>query len=418
MGTPPNRGAAGGGEGGGVGIYGQGSNGAGGPNNATNGSTTQPGVGGGGGSGGTDGGYEFGSDGAGLYGGGGANGYVGGMSGAVRIIWPGNTRSFPSTSVAKGSYDSSYENVNDYLVMAKIQGLNGRIFTGLNGNGSRDEYNNWGWCWSSNNQGENDFDYRYNKGRRPIREGKVGWNKITSTRNNGYSEVVHFFKKGDGFFNMFSYTGNGNNTRDITHGLSKKPGFIIVLGYTESTPPQWRSFDASNSNTSFGSVTRSIQNDTSNSNLSYGYISAVGNSSFTVTNGSDGSNPTRAVNKNGNRYDVIVFENSSICKTGYYTGTGSDQTISTGFANGIQFFMYKRLNSDANPGGEWTYITGDLKTSGNNYGELLRGDNVKETKNMIESSGSNLTLKTNGSNIDYNSNGGQYVFLAVAAPSS
>ena len=86
---------------------------------------------------------------------------------------------------------------------------------------------------------------------------------------------------------------------------------------------------ASNSNTSFGSVTRSIQNDTSNSNLSYGYISAVGNSSFTVTNGSDGSNPTRAVNKNGNRYDVIVFENSSICKTGYYTGTGSDQTIST-----------------------------------------------------------------------------------------
>lgn len=416
--SPPNRGAAAGGEGGGVGIYGQGPNGAGGPNaNATNGSTNQPGIGGGGGSGGTTGGDQFSGDGAGLYGGGGANGYNGGMSGAVRIIWPGNTRSFPSTSVAKGSYDSSYENVNDYLVMAKLQGINGRIFTGLNGNGSRDEYRNWGGGWGSNTQGISSNDYTYNtNSHRPIREGKVGWNKITGTRNTGYSEVVHFFKKGDGFFNMFSYTGNGNNTRDITHGLSSKPGFIIILPYTESAPVQWRSHDADNSNESFGAIRNIIQNDTSNSQLSYGYISASSTSSFTVTNGSDGSDPTKAVNKNGNRYDVIVFENSSICKTGYYTGTGSDKTIATGFDNGIQFFMYKRLNSDANPGGEWTYITGDLKTSGNNFGELFKGQNVQETKNMIESSGSNLTLKTNGSTIDYNMNGGQYVFLAVAAP--
>ena len=418
--APPNRGAAGGGEGGGVGIYGQGPNGAGGPNaNSQNGSTEQPGVGGSGGSGGTDGGDSFGYDAAGLYGGGGANGYVGGMSGAVRIIWPGNTRSFPSTTVAKGSYDSSYENVNDYLVMAKIQGLSsGRFFTGLNGNGATDEYSSLGNNTVTNNQGTNSNEHTYNRGRRPIREGKVGWNKITSTRNTNYSEVVHFFKKGDGFFNMFSYNGNGNNSRDIAHGLSSKPGFILILPYSESAPACWRSYDADNSNESFGTFSRTIQNDTSHSQLSYGYISASSTSSFTVTNGSDGSNPTKAVNKNGNRYDVIAFENSTICKTGYYTGTGSDKTIATGFDNGIQFFMYKRLNSDANPGGEWTYITGDLKTSGNNFGELLRGDDVKETKNMIESSGSNLTLKTNGSTIDYNMNGGQYVFLAVAAPSS
>ena len=91
----------GGGGGGGVGLFGQGSNGA-----AATGAT----LGGGGGSGGGNGqnGSTIGCDGkggdGGLYGGGGGQSQTSlaalkgvGGSGAVRIIWPGNTRSFPST---------------------------------------------------------------------------------------------------------------------------------------------------------------------------------------------------------------------------------------------------------------------------------------------------------------------------------
>lgn len=74
--------------GGGVGLLGQGANGVGG--NGAHGT---------GGSGGTAGGDA----GGGLYGGGGAGGYAAGSpggSGAVRIIWPGSTRQFPSTNTA------------------------------------------------------------------------------------------------------------------------------------------------------------------------------------------------------------------------------------------------------------------------------------------------------------------------------
>lgn len=75
-----------GGGGGGVGLQGQGANGAGGSNG---------GSGGGGGSGGTAGGPSNG----GVHGGGG--GYWGGGGiGGVRIIWPGDTRQFPSTQTA------------------------------------------------------------------------------------------------------------------------------------------------------------------------------------------------------------------------------------------------------------------------------------------------------------------------------
>lgn len=89
------------GSGGGVGILGQGANGSGGPSGSSL-------VGGGGGSGGGSGtrgagcgcGQWFGQNG-GAYGGGGSsgNGFPSGSgaTGAVRIIWPGCARSFPST---------------------------------------------------------------------------------------------------------------------------------------------------------------------------------------------------------------------------------------------------------------------------------------------------------------------------------
>lgn len=94
-------GGYGGGGGGGVGILGQGSSGA---NGAWSGPPRS--TGGGGGSGGNSGNCGYGQGGGqgcgGAYGGGGGAYYYGGAtagaSGAVRIIWPGNTRSFPSTN--------------------------------------------------------------------------------------------------------------------------------------------------------------------------------------------------------------------------------------------------------------------------------------------------------------------------------
>jgi alpha-tubulin suppressor-like RCC1 family protein len=103
---PGNAGSGGGGgggssyyatAGGGVGILGQGANGTAG---GTGGASSS--AGGGGGSGGENG-KGYGGTGAGaLYGGGGlmsdGGGSVDGGNGAVRIIWPGTTRQFPSTN--------------------------------------------------------------------------------------------------------------------------------------------------------------------------------------------------------------------------------------------------------------------------------------------------------------------------------
>jgi len=85
------------GGGGGVGILGEGASGSGGI------WTGSEGTGGGGGSGGSQGRSGFGGGGTGKYGGGGAFSLCGqnpGAIGAVRIIWPGCARSFPSTRTA------------------------------------------------------------------------------------------------------------------------------------------------------------------------------------------------------------------------------------------------------------------------------------------------------------------------------
>jgi hypothetical protein len=88
-------GGTGGGGGGGVGILGQGSNGAGGTSGCKGGK-----AGSSGGNGAS--GYPGGAGCGGLYGGGNGAVYYGSNGspgvGAVRIIWPGNTRSFPSTN--------------------------------------------------------------------------------------------------------------------------------------------------------------------------------------------------------------------------------------------------------------------------------------------------------------------------------
>ena len=90
------------GAGGGVGLYGQGSNGTGG----TYGTDGQPGTGGSGGANGSASpGDKTRPSTGGIFGGGGGSSdgvsYEAGSggSGGVRIVWPGNTRSFPSTCV-------------------------------------------------------------------------------------------------------------------------------------------------------------------------------------------------------------------------------------------------------------------------------------------------------------------------------
>ena len=98
-----NCGYKGGGGGGGVGLLGQGSNGVGG---VICGIFGKPGTGGSCGATGTQGfsspGFSLGGCG-GLYGGGGGGSNTsqpgGGSRGAVRIVWPGSARTFPSTCV-------------------------------------------------------------------------------------------------------------------------------------------------------------------------------------------------------------------------------------------------------------------------------------------------------------------------------
>ena len=95
-----NTGGSGSGGGGGVGLLGQGSSGAGGSGGFCN---SNPAQGGGGGSGGANGQPGAGGSpgrGGGLYGGGAGWGSASNAAarGAVRIIWPGTTRQFPSTN--------------------------------------------------------------------------------------------------------------------------------------------------------------------------------------------------------------------------------------------------------------------------------------------------------------------------------
>lgn len=204
--------------GGGTGIYGSGSSGAAGPAGTI---SSVPASGGGGGSGGetgasVDGNYSDG----GKYGGGGGSGGGSGAGfngagggGAVRIIWPGTTRQFPSTNVtnapnttpaglvwikgrsvatAHALYDTARGTTKD-LVTSSTAAQTTQT-TGLT---------------SFNSDGFN-----------------IG--SLSKLNTNGYTYVAWTFKKQAKFFDIVTWTGDNTTSRSLNHSLGVLPGLIIV----------------------------------------------------------------------------------------------------------------------------------------------------------------------------------------------
>lgn len=100
---------------------------------------------------------------------------------------------------------------------------------------------------------------------------------------------------------------------------------------------------------------------------------------------------------------------AGVSKIGSYTGTGSDINVDCGFSAGARFVLIKR-NNDA---GNW-FVYDSVR--GINAGAdpyiLLNSNSAEDSSNDdIDPLSSGFTIPS-GSNV--NTNGGTYIFLAIA----
>ena len=387
-----------GGEGGGVGLFGEGSSGAGGSNTFSVGAVAlKPGIGGDGGSGGTDGGDRFDWDVPGTHGGGGAGGYMPGGHGAVRIVYSVTGRTNPSFPNNAGKFSSS---TVKYLWWYMTDGaFSPRWYT----NGALNE--TYPWMGFDPTQTQNIGKYNSLH----TINGMLGAQRDPNQYTSGASYINRYayaqaFKPGTGFVDIVSWNGSstGASSRTISHSLGSTPGFIRILPDSGSSKSVCLHDD--------GTTQRRCDWSSSLGSFSDGIISATSNADFTVSTTNDPIN----VNGTGIRYTAAVFANNATVRCGSWVGTGGSQNIDLGMPNGCQaIWIYDMGNTT------WYHISTKYDGySGNSLGSTSQEKYATFSASTL-SSASIMSSYSGGfqliNNTLFNTSGTRYLYVAFSA---
>jgi hypothetical protein len=231
----------------------------------------------------------------------------------------------------------------------------------------------------------------------------IGIESNTSLLNHSYATLGPYvnwaFRRAPSFFDEVCYTGNSTSGATQTHNLGATPELMIVKG--RSVNANWFAYSQT-----LGATKYLILNGTGGA----GTLSSVWNdtapTSTTFTLGNAG-----AVNASGGTYVAYLFATcAGVSKVGSYTGTGAVQTINCGFSGGARFVMVKRTNAAS---GWYVYDTARGMVTGTD--NLLEWDSTAAQVNInsvtTASTGFQLTAENY---VDINTNGGSYIFLAIA----
>ena len=216
----------------------------------------------------------------------------------------------------------------------------------------------------------------------------LGW----SSNSSGTTWVDWTFSRAPGFFDIVTWTGDGNATTYKQHNLGVVPELVIKKSRT-STSYAWGVFPP-------GSSTYLLRFNTTDAAL-LNYGTALATSTTFQTLGAEDLNMP---------FVAYLFASlAGISKVGTYSGTGATQTISCGFTGGARYVMVKRTDST----GDW-YVWDTAR------GMVSGTDPYLTTNNAVaEVNANNIYTTTGGFQIvgtgaGINASGGTYLYLAIA----
>ena len=251
--------------------------------------------------------------------------------------------------------------------------------------------------------------------------GSLRWDHMNGLQDGltgGSSFYVWMWKRARGFFDVVLYDGegSGSNTNMKDHNLKAKPDMIWVKRRTTSAT-NWvvwhKDMDDSSLNDYTNRWTMRLNlNSAATDNNGYwawagsGYTADMNETQFSVGySGMDWTN-----NTNSSYVAYLFASQDGISKVGYYTGTGSDQTIDCGFSSGARFVLVKRVDASGN----WYFwdTARGIVSSADDKSLKLDTNNAQVNANDIEPHNSGFTIKQNTANA--NVLNGHYIFYAIA----
>ena len=231
-------------------------------------------------------------------------------------------------------------------------------------------------------------------------------NDAPLTNTNGDVYALTLFKRASGFFDMVTYSGNGNSGRQITHNLDAVPEMMFVKTRTGNAD-NWQVYHSALGATKFVELNRNNIAATSSSRWNN---TAPTSTVFTVGNDT-------GVNSSSSNYFAYLFASlSGISKVGSYTGNaGYDVNVDCGFTNGARYILIKNSDKQADPADSW-YVFNTVRgiASGNDpYTWLNRSQGETTGNDLIDPLNAGFTV-TSTAGSDLNVTGDTYIFLAIA----
>ena len=218
------------------------------------------------------------------------------------------------------------------------------------------------------------------------------------------------WRRGPGF-DVTCYVGDGNNTtgtNPIPHQLGKIPEMIWIKKLSSATHWSCYHHGLNSGNypyTKYVSLNNNWQED---------YATNFNDKAPTADHFYVGEPGNERTNKNNDDYIAFLFASANdadgnpISKVSWYTGTGSDNTVSLGFSP--RFLLIKRVDADAH----WILFD-TLRGVGPGLDERLflnATSTANSTTNYVDLSGNNIVLKSN--HTFTNASGGRYIYYAHA----
>jgi hypothetical protein len=246
-------------------------------------------------------------------------------------------------------------------------------------------------------------------------------NSLTSFNNNGftlgtgwtiasvnytYNYASWAFRKQKGFFDVVTYTGDGNTSKTINHNLGCKPGMIIIKMLTESGYA-WRVWHKSVASSNGSNYSLSLNNTTGAANGSsspggYWNFTAPTSTNFTVGNygqvNNNGSSFVAYLFADGDESDAQIFGDDgdeAIIKTGSFTGTTSGEvSVNLGFEP--QFIIYKLFSNASSSNNDNWRMHDNMRGWNVNNRELLNPNVGSAESSLSNTSGYEIKPTSTG----------------------
>jgi len=220
---------------------------------------------------------------------------------------------------------------------------------------------------------------------------------LNNTYNSSYY-VGEFFKRAPGFFDVVCWTGNGG-TQEVNHSLGVIPELLIYRSRTVVS--DWNV--VAKASTGYGGTKLNLTLA-----LSFSFTETASSLHLTDTT----FNPVYTFGNTSSPSVAYLFATlAGISKVGSYTGNGSSQTISCGFAAGARFILIKRTDAAA----DWYVWDSARGIVGANDPHLSLNTAVTEvtTNDSIDPDSSGFIVnQLAATNINVTS--ATYIFLAIA----